>query len=86
MNGTEAKEAMTSGLPVVYCSGLVGAIEYDRINAIIYRPKNGRISVSLELLDKNLHSVTIAPMEEVELLVLQEQTQPCMRYTAQSKG
>jgi hypothetical protein len=75
MSGTEAKEAMINGSPVVYCSGLVGAIEYERINAIIYRQKDGRISVSLELLDQNLHSVTIAPMEEVELLVLQVKTQ-----------
>lgn len=85
MNGTEAKEAFLKELPVVWNSALRGAIEYERINAIIYRKKNGRTAISLELLDRNLHSITVAPMEEVELLVLQEPTQPRMRYFAKNK-
>ena len=85
MNGNEAKEAMLNQWPVVWCSNRNSSVEYERINAIIYRQKDGRISVSLELLDKNLHSVTIAPMEEVELLVLQVKTQSGLRYTARSQ-
>ena len=82
MSGAEAKQAMLKELPVVWHSVRHGAIEYDRISGIVYRPKNGRIAVSLELLDRNRHSVTMARIEEVELLVLQVKTEPCMRYTA----
>lgn len=85
MNGTEAKEAFLKEWPVVWNSALRGAIEYERIDAIIYRKKNGRTAVSLELLDRNLHSLTVVPVEEVELLVLQVETQPRMRYFAKNK-
>lgn len=86
MSGNEAKEAMLNQLPVVWHTALYGAIEYERINKIIYRPKDGRIAVSLELMDKNRHSITVAPMEEVELLVLQVETQPRMRYFAKGQS
>lgn len=82
MNGTEAKEACLKQYPIVWFSPRYGAIEYDHIHHIVYTPVDGQFKVGLALLDKNRHSITVAPMEEVELLVLQEQTQPRMRYTA----
>lgn len=86
MTGDEAKAAALNGSPVVWNSPIHGAFEYDRIMRIEYTPKDGRFIVGLALLDRNRHSITVAPMEEVELLVLQEQTQPRMRYTAKNQG
>lgn len=86
MNGTEAKEAALKELPVVWNNATHGAIEYERIFRIEYTPKDGRFIVGLALLDRNRHSITVAPMEEVELLVLQEPSKPRMRYTAKSQG
>lgn len=76
MTGEEAKDAALRELPVVWNSPFHGAIEYERIYRIEYTPKDGRFIVGLALLDRNLHSITVAPMEEVELLVLQEPPKP----------
>ena len=63
MTNLEAKNAMLNHLPVE-CKG----ITYSRISAIIYRPDDlGGVSVSLELLDKSGHSVTIAQPKDVTL-------------------
>ncbi|MGM9646550.1 MAG: hypothetical protein ACI3YH_00260 [Eubacteriales bacterium] len=86
MTGEEAKNAALNGLPVVWSNPINGSIEYDRIMRIEYTPKDGRFIVGLALLDRNRHSITVAPMEEVELLVLQVEKEPVVRYTAKSKG
>ena len=63
MTNTEVKNAMLTRLPVE-CKG----ITYSRISAIIYRPDDlGGVSVSLELLDKSGHSVTITHQKDVTL-------------------
>lgn len=63
MTSLEARDAMLKRLPVVS-----GGITYSRISAIIYRPAdNGDVKVSVELLDKNEHSVTITYPKDVTL-------------------
>ncbi|MBQ8382037.1 MAG: hypothetical protein IJX47_02400 [Clostridia bacterium] len=86
MTGEEAKVAALKELPVVWSNPIHGSIEYDRIVRIEYTPKDGRFIVGLALLDRNRHSVTVAPMEEVELIVLQVEKEPGVRYTAKGKG
>ena len=61
MSNDDLKKALLNGAPVV-CHG----ITYQRISAIIYRPFAGSIKVSVELLDRNGTSVTIAPASVVE--------------------
>lgn len=63
MTGAEAREAMLTRKPVQY-----SGIDFIRITAITYRPgANGEINVTLELLDKCKHSVTIANIKDVIL-------------------
>ena len=85
MNGSEAKEACLKRYPVVWANPIYGTFEYEYIHHIEYHPMDDHFIVSLALMDQNHHSITVAPMEEVELLVLQEPTQPRMRYTAKSQ-
>lgn len=85
MNGSEAKEACLKRYPVVWANPIYGTHEYDYIDHIEYKPKDGYFIVGLALMDQNHHSITVAPMEEVELLVLQEPTQSGLRYTAKSQ-
>lgn len=85
MNGSEAKEACLKRSPVVWANPIYGAFEYEYIHHIVYNPADDHFIVGLALMDKTHHSITVAPMEEVELLVLQEQTKSGLRYTAKSK-
>ena len=63
MTSLEAKDAMLKHLPVES-----KGIAYSRISAIIYRPDDsGGVSVTLELLDKSGHSVTITYPKDVTL-------------------
>lgn len=63
MTSLEAKNAMLKFLPVES-----KGITYRRISAIIYRPDDsGGVSVTLELLDKSGHSVTITHPKDVTL-------------------
>lgn len=67
MTGEEAKKALLAGSPVVFEHPALGRLVYAEIYAIRYmRGKNG-VAVSLELLDRNKHSITVAPLKEVEL-------------------
>lgn len=61
MTNTELKEAMMAEEPVV-CNG----IEYKCISAIIYRKNGNGITVQAELLDKTMHSVSIASPHWIE--------------------
>lgn len=85
MNGSEAKEACLKRSPVVWANPIYGAFEYEYIHHIVYHPADDHFIVGLALMDKTHHSITVAPMEEVELLVLQEPTQPRMRYFTKNK-
>jgi hypothetical protein len=60
MNGEELKSSLKSKGHVKY-----SGIEYE-LSAIIYRIKDGKIAVSVELLDKNKRCVVIAPAEKVD--------------------
>lgn len=61
MTNLEAKDAMLNRTPVI-CNG----ITYRCISAIIYRPSDsGEINVTVELLDKSNHSVTITNPKDV---------------------
>lgn len=57
----EIKEAMYAQTPVEY-----KGIKYRCISAIIYRPgEETKTNITVELLDKCGHSVTIAPAKDV---------------------
>lgn len=61
MTNIEAKDAMLNRTPV-NCNG----ITYSRISAIIYRPGDyGEVEVTVELLDKSGHSITITTPKDV---------------------
>lgn len=62
MTAEEIKDALLKKYPV-----RANGIEYKRVTAVIYREQNGRIAVSAELLDKNQKSVTIAPLDKIEM-------------------
>ena len=68
MTGEEAKKALLAGSPVVFDNPAYGRIVYAKIKAIRYEkgPRN-QIAVSLELLDRNQNSITVAPIKEVGL-------------------
>lgn len=62
MTPEEAKIAFKEGSIVRY-----DEILYDRISALIYRKnEEGNIKLSLELIDEDANSVTIAQPEKVE--------------------
>ncbi len=54
MTNEELKEALFSGCPVK-----IGDLSYKCVSAIIYRNKNGKLSISAELTDKNNNSISI---------------------------
>lgn len=60
MTSDEAKQAFFSGDPVES-----QGITHRCISALIYRRKDGKTVLSLELQDKNRNSVTIADCERV---------------------
>lgn len=61
MTAEEIKDALLKKYPV--CAH---GITYKCVNAVIYREKDGRITVSAELLDKNQMSVTIVSLDKIE--------------------
>lgn len=62
MTPEEAKTAFVDEIIVRH-----DEIVYDRISALIYRKdEEGNIKLSLELLDEDAHSVTIAQPDKVE--------------------
>ena len=61
MTAEEIKDALLKKYPV--CAG---GIEYACVNAVIYRERSGRITVSGELLDRNRMSVTIVALDKIE--------------------
>ena len=62
MTNKEAKATFLTQQAVVH-----NGIEYLRISGLLYRLKNGKPFLKLELEDKCLHSVTIADPERVTL-------------------
>ena len=61
MTNSELKDALMDGRKVVF-----GGIEYDRVNAIIYRQKDGGIDVTAELLDRHQNCVVIASPVKIQ--------------------
>lgn len=61
MSSDDLKKALLGGAPVVH-----GGITYMCVSGIIYRVRDGKIVVSVELLDRSGRSVTIAPASKVE--------------------
>lgn len=68
MTNSELKAAMLAKVPVIHRDKRRGtAIKYDRISAIRYYPGgNGKIIVSVELLDERSDCVVIADGKEIE--------------------
>lgn len=58
MTNEELKQALLDGQPVILTLGDGFMAEYEKVTAIVYRAKNGRVLVSAEVLDKCRHSVT----------------------------
>jgi len=61
MTPQETIRAFEDGVPVTY-----NDIAYLKINAIIYRKENSRITAHAELLDKNRRSVLIVPVRMIK--------------------
>lgn len=66
MTDEEAKEAFKAQSPII-CNVGTTEIEYLCISALIHRIKNGKYAISLELLDKSEHSVTISTPSRCKL-------------------
>ena len=68
MTNTELKAAMLAKVPVIHRDRRHGTtITYDRISAIRYYPgDNGKIIISVELLDERSDCIVIADGMEVE--------------------
>ena len=68
MTNTELKAAMLAKVPVIHRDRRHGTtIMYDRISAIRYYPgDNGKIIISVELLDERSDCIVIADGMEVE--------------------
>ncbi len=60
MTTDEIKEAFKKQIPVVSRD-----ITYSHISALIYRLRGGKLVLTVELMDKNRNSVTIADCERV---------------------
>ena len=65
MNNTELKEALFNKRPVIFNMPSLGEIHYKCVSAIIYRVKDGKLTVSAEIEDKCGHSVTIVRPESI---------------------
>lgn len=65
MNNTELKEALFNKRPVIFNMPSLGEIRYKCVSAIIYRVKDGKLTVSAEIEDKCGHSVTIVRPESI---------------------
>lgn len=61
MTAEEIKDALLNKYAVV-----ANGIEYRCVTAVIYREKDGRITVSGELLDKKQNSVTIVSLDKIK--------------------
>lgn len=61
MGPQEAIRAFEEGVPVIY-----NDIVYLKINALIYRKENGKITAHTELMDKNKRSVVVVPVRMVK--------------------
>lgn len=66
MTGEELKNALINRKPIIFTQVNGERLEYAYVSGIIYRIQNGKIDVSAELMDKNLHSVTIVSPKFLE--------------------
>lgn len=65
MNNSELKEALFNQRPIIFNKPLVGELHYNRVSAVIYRVKDGRLHVSAEIEDKCGRSVMIVEPENI---------------------
>lgn len=67
MTREEAKAAFLDECTVIFDAPTIKAtrLHYAKITALIYRKLRGEVHMSVELLDKSRHSVTIATPERV---------------------
>ena len=65
MKNEELKQALQSGEPVIFTNTDGREIEYDCVSAIVYRMNENKITISVELLDKNKWSVIVCDPEKV---------------------
>ena len=67
MTNEETKQALINGKPVVVKIPRQHVMEFSSVSAVVYRrDEQGRIKVSVELLDKNKNSVIYAEPKFVE--------------------
>ncbi len=66
MTNAELKEALFNRRPVVADLGIHGEFIFARVYGIIYRAgNNGKIDVSVELMDKNENSLVVASPDRI---------------------
>lgn len=63
MTKSEAKAAFLAQQPIIH-----NGIEYLYISGLIYRLREGKVILELEMMGKCLHSVTRAAVERVTLV------------------
>lgn len=61
MNSNDIKDALLDGRPVLH-----NGITYEKVSAVVYRNRNGKIAVSAELLDKNHNCVVVASIDKIQ--------------------
>ncbi len=66
MTNTELKEALFNRRPVVADLGIHGELTFARVYGIIYRAgNNGKVDISVELMDKNENSIVVASPDKI---------------------
>lgn len=65
MNALEIKVCLKYGIPVIYTDMDGVDMHFDYISAVIYRPIQNHLVVSLELTSIDKHSITIALSDRV---------------------
>lgn len=66
MDIKSAKRAALEGLPVVYHRPGTEPVSYSHIDAILFKPRNGKLITSLRLVDM-VQGVTESSIEYVEI-------------------
>ncbi len=66
MTNAEIKNALFNRRPVIADLGINGELTFARVYGIIYRAgKNGKVDVSVELMDKNENSLVITSPDKI---------------------
>lgn len=66
MTNTELKEALFNRRPIIADLPVIGELRFARVHGIIYRAGNdGKISISVELMDRNENSICVTSPEHI---------------------